>query len=330
MSLFSRGKILKYPEEACGRVTERCQKARVLGGARGGARSGEVMSAQATPGSGGLFEDLGFFLRQETGGYLTGARRGVTQALAKPLSAVWCAESSLRGGRGYQRPGSVGHRGGGGLDPTGHSRQMEVSGLWIYLRSAAHTGLTGALDEVESHGSCRGFGLNGGKSEATSFTLRAKPPSEQVHQGNQVWVCYIWEACWPPSGNCWGPTESPPDCRYKWMSSAYGPPKGWGWLSRLQEARRSPLRWLLKSAPSGQGHGCQRGVPQAAMARSGLSLGLQSDLYWRCQCARLGRTWLSCRIGRPWSPPVGQPLWMPVSKCCVPETLLGPRALLDT
>ena len=126
MSLFSRGKILKYPEEDCGSVAERCQKAPVLGGARGGVRWG---SAQATPGSGGLFEDLGFFLLRETGGYLTGARRGVTQALAKLLSAVWCAESSLRGGRGYQRPGSVGHRGGGGLEPAGRSRQMEVSGL---------------------------------------------------------------------------------------------------------------------------------------------------------------------------------------------------------
>lgn len=129
MSLFSRGKILKYPEEDCGGVAKRCQEAPVLGGARGGAGWGEVMAAQATPGSGGLCEDLGFFLLREIGGYLTEAWRGLTQALVKPLSAVWCAKSSLCGGRGCQRLGSVGYSGGGGLDPAGRSRQLEVSGL---------------------------------------------------------------------------------------------------------------------------------------------------------------------------------------------------------
>lgn len=62
MSLFSRGKIVKYPEEDCGGFAKRCQEAPVLGGARGGATWGEVMAAQAAPGSGGLCEDLGFFL----------------------------------------------------------------------------------------------------------------------------------------------------------------------------------------------------------------------------------------------------------------------------
>ena len=70
----------------------------------------EVMAAQATPGSGGPCEDLGVFLLREIGGYLTEAWRGLIQALAEPLSAVWCAENSLHGGRGWwQRPGSVGH-----------------------------------------------------------------------------------------------------------------------------------------------------------------------------------------------------------------------------
>lgn len=71
------------------------------------------------------------------------------------------------------------------------------------------------------------------------------------------------------------------------------------------------------------------GVRQAAMGRSDLALGLQSDMYWRRQCARLGRTWLSYRTGHLWSPPAGHRLWVPVPTCCIPETLPGQLALLD-
>lgn len=76
------------------------------------------------------------------------------------------------------------------MDPSGHSRQMEVSGLWIYLRSAAHGG---RLDKIKSHGSRCGLGLDGGKSEVTSLTLmmwlmgettvRAGPSGETGDQG---------------------------------------------------------------------------------------------------------------------------------------------------
>ena len=92
---------------------------------------GEVMAAQATPGSGGPCEDLGFFLLREIGGYLTEAWRGLIQALAEPLSAVWCAENSLHGGRGLVAEAGLCWTLGGGwrVGPQWPQQADEVSGL---------------------------------------------------------------------------------------------------------------------------------------------------------------------------------------------------------
>lgn len=73
---------------------------------------------------------------------------------------------------------------------------MATAGRWkcpdseSIWRSAAHGG---RLDKIKSHGSCCGFGLDGGKSEVTSLTLmmwlmgettvRAGPSGETGDQG---------------------------------------------------------------------------------------------------------------------------------------------------
>ena len=73
--------------------------------------------------------------------------------------------------------------------------------------------------------------------------------------------------------------ESQPDCRYKWMSSEYRPPKVWGGSPGFgrqgEPAEVTAEVYVLRS----RGVAISTGVLHAAMGRSGLALGLQSDLY---------------------------------------------------
>lgn len=61
MSLLSRGKILKYPEEDCGGIAKRCQEAPVLVGARGGLEWGRGDGSSGHTRLWRTLRGLGFF-----------------------------------------------------------------------------------------------------------------------------------------------------------------------------------------------------------------------------------------------------------------------------